>query len=137
MNLYLIEMNIIKFRAWHTIQKKMYSPEEMGEDQLTLMPDGKGLINVSSISTQLSQFINEMIPLQFTGLKDKNGKEVYDGDIIQVDNEENPAITECKYDKGCFILEDNAGGHWTRQLHHQPERLTIIGNIYENPELLK
>lgn len=79
---------------------------------------------------------------QFIGLTDKNGKEIYEGDILNIENsdpEENGAndvVTLCKWDAGIFILEDNAGGHWTRQLFHQPNRITIIGNIHENPELL-
>lgn len=50
-------MRQIKFRAWDTIRKKMFSAEEMGQDQETIMPDGKGFVNVNSISTRLTQWI--------------------------------------------------------------------------------
>lgn len=40
----------IKCGAWNTRQKAMHSPEEMGKDQLTLSPDGRGFINVSGDS---------------------------------------------------------------------------------------
>lgn len=44
----------IKFRAWHSKHKKMFSPEEMGRDQLTIMLDGTGFINVHGGDTKLS-----------------------------------------------------------------------------------
>jgi len=74
--------------------------------------------------------------VEFTGFKDSRGEEIYEGDIVAVENE-GAEITVCKFNVGGWILEDNAGGHWTRQLYHQSERLEIWGNIYENPELVE
>lgn len=72
------------------------------------------------------------ILMQFTGLKDKNGKEIYEGDVL--DNYGG------KYNS---IVEWNAGeddecrnyiaGFW---LNYEPGDLEVIGNIYENPELI-
>lgn len=58
-------MREIKFRGWHTKQKKMYSAEEMASDQLTLLPTGE-FINVSGSSTKLSTIYPKdmFIPLQ-------------------------------------------------------------------------
>jgi uncharacterized phage protein (TIGR01671 family) len=72
-----------------------------------------------------------------TGFFDKDRKEICEGDIIEVSNGDYPVITECIWEEGQYHLRDKNDGYWTRQLYHKPWRLTIIGNIYENPELLE
>ncbi len=65
---------------------------------------------------------------QLTGLKDKNGKEVYEGDIVDYGNGRNKVV---EFIDGCFCI---CG------ITAMPKLMTlypVIGNIYENPELLK
>lgn len=74
---------------------------------------------------------------QHTGLHDKNGKEIYEGDIVKYRDSRGQHIEKVIFDKGCFY----AGMHWGSSTRIAPKlintRITeVIGNIYDNPELL-
>lgn len=118
----------IKVRGWNTIQKKMFSPEEMAEDQLTLLPTGE-FINVSGLSTRLSEIYpkDKFIPLLFIGLRDKNNKRIYVGDIVHI------SLPGFGIEKN--LLVEWKDGKLTEPMFEDYHR-EVIGNIYENPELL-
>ena len=74
---------------------------------------------------------------QYTGLDDKNGKEIYEGDIVKYRDSRGQHIEKVIFDKGCFY----AGMHWGSSTRVAPKlinpRITeVIGNEYDNPELL-
>ena len=82
--------------------------------------------------------------MQYTGLLDKNGKEIYEGDILRVREEEGGAwyepeiwavkYSERSYDYRCYNPKKYGDTeYWPL---HKFQRFEVIGNIYESPELL-
>jgi hypothetical protein len=65
--------------------------------------------------------------MQFTGLRDKNGKEIYEGDIVMVGGSSEPKVME--FLVGDFVAGKIYGGA-------EAYRMEVIGNIWETPELL-
>lgn len=76
---------------------------------------------------------------QFTGIYDKEGKMVYEGDIVHLDAWE-PYAMQVKFIEGAFALADN-DGRYLGDIHYVNHagvnQCTILGNIHDNPELLK
>ena len=80
---------------------------------------------------------------QFTGLTDKNGKKIFEGDIISTDIKRPYLVVEFR--DGCFMFNCNDGGEdyydimlpICKEAHTEYEYGEVIGNIHDNPELLK
>ena len=88
--------------------------------------------------------------MQFTGLHDKNGKEIYEGDIVKINAHsydfgfEKDRIGEIRFIEGCFgfYKQLSEKEYLFNELstefgYGELEYYEVIGNIYENPELLK
>lgn len=134
-------MRTIKFRGWHSSQQRMIQSHEMVKDQLTLLTDGR-FINVSGKNLQDSVIYppDKFIPLQYTGINEHglNGKEVWDSDIIKNVDTKLLQVVFWNEDEGawyCRYIEDEKRiVSLVKSIGNLNE---VIGNIYENPELLK
>ena len=79
---------------------------------------------------------------QFTGLTDKNGKKIFESDILQgtITSAWNKRLIRCKvvFENGCFISveKDIHGDSWGHKLRFAKD-VEVIGNIHDNPELLE
>ena len=131
-------MREIKFRV--LIDNKIYYQDkyEAYGDNLSSIDICKETITITSFYNyeDVYRFEDEEVKvMQYTGVKDKNGKEIYEGDIVILNDaeEENKCIVKYKY--GSYILVD---GDLRENLSNvEAKFLEVIGNVYENKNLLK
>lgn len=112
----------IKFRAWHKGQKEMFYPN--------CSKNVKGYLGLNK--KQIFEKFNDDELMQFTGLKDKNGVDIYEGDILSGYPHGN-SIVKWDDEYGCWHSGFDLIGN---EIKDMPER-EVIGNIYENPNLLQ
>lgn len=129
----------IRVRMWHRLKKTMFSPDQMGEDQLTLLPDGRGFINVSGVSTQLSTIfpLDTCVPMLSLCRCDKNGTEVFQDDILERAGSSGKVrfIVRWSNSDCCFSPEWIGGVPADFCFADNLTQYRVIGNIHENPEL--
>lgn len=121
-------MREIKFRAWDGVT--MHSSFDLRDHVQT---EKEWVDEDYEMNDYLLAFSPKTILLQFTGLKDKNGKEIYEGDIIQYKSEIGHSEWEVLFHEGrfCHKNKDTRPDIW-----YECNEIEIIGNIYENQELL-
>jgi len=127
-------MRDLKFRIWDSFNAVMMRQEEdrYADSLCKIWVDYDILINGE----------NDPIMMQFTGLTDRNGIEIYEGDIMSYKN------SFPEDDNKNYFIVWNENGYWAIRYKHWDKKTTcridafqrengeVIGNIYENPELL-
>ena len=118
-------MRTIKFRTWD---------KDLG------MSDAPRMIGFELINEYFKKLSDSVVFMQFTGLLDKNGKEIYEGDIVQAKNHQ-PSNYLVEFIEAGFCCRNPSLDKFPIDLNHFfPSKgceIEIIGNIYENSELLK
>lgn len=131
-----------KFRVWDSQQKKLwYVGERNGFEYYNVSLDICQSWEVSRARMCYGHSRNTGdVLMQWTGLKDKNGCDIYEGDILEVDfptwNLHGVRVV-ARWDAPSFVF-DNQVENWTEELKgYIQSRYKVIGNIYENPDLIK
>lgn len=122
-------MTILKFRAWDEDSQRM---------------NGNVEIYIAKDKTiEVRPKDDKTIVMQSTGLKDKNGKEIFDGDIVKFsDCDDDVYVTPVVWDKNYACFGVSFSGKYPMSFDYLEEFYTelkdieVVGNIYENPELL-
>ena len=138
-------MREIKFRVWDG--KKMWMPETLTNDEsqtnLTFFNPLRGIkwgLYDSRLENRVASGEHHQL-MQYTGYKDKNGKEICEADILQcfVDGLEILALETVEFKNGCFILRhrETTIFEWETMFEDREHSFEIIGNIYDNPKLIK
>lgn len=135
-------MRELKFRAWSKKHNKYLKITGIQYDDDKI--EGVFVVygSVAGIPNTIFLEAEDVILEQYTGLKDKNGKEIYEGDIIhrgalsKANVFRNSVICFDEESVG-FIATSTRNGVRTLFNGHTCDEVEVIGNIHENPELLK
>ena len=124
-------MREIKFRAWDKENEKMMKVSSLHLENKEISVKENGTFHLFRMQDLM----------QYTGLKDKNGKEIYEGDIVLIKLDETSTWhkTVVGFKKGVFIADLIDKEDYVYIFHHgfTGDDFEIIGNVYENKNLLE
>ena len=119
-------MREIKFRAWDKINKEMFNVESINFQERRVYKDVVSYRNFNDIEL-----------MQYTGLKDKNNEEIYEGDIVKLRANHGIGVVKYYDEWGAFVVEYiKPRPLAVLGMNYYKEDIEILGNIYENSELL-
>lgn len=125
-------MRELKFRFWNTIARRFQPSKRYAID-------GNG--KLLGYDFELAQYDDDpvpftqtcIIPQQYTGLQDSNGKDIYEGDIVRYILGDRVYVEQIAWEHFCWVFLSFDGGS-SSPIVSLPS-LEVIGNITENPEL--
>lgn len=127
----------MKLRVWNKFHKKMYNVE--------IISFLHGLVTCRDQEKDTTHEFGmiDCIIMGSSGIKDKNGNEIFKGDVVHYDDFSSvystPHTAEVRFRKGVFGTESRYGGNKLIPLHRgedfYSQKTSILGNIYDNPEL--
>lgn len=125
---------ILKYRAWDKANKKLCDVKTWSEfngGEVTIKRDGENASYVVSL--------DDIILMQSTGLKDKKGVEIFEGDVVEyIDGEFSFIGKVIKSPLGTYVTgSDNHSFEDFTDETTMVSDVSVVGNIYENPELLE
>ncbi|WP_273712420.1 YopX family protein [Leuconostoc mesenteroides] len=134
-------MREIKFRAWNGVLHE-YRTIDMNSGKQNLGMGFEATEGIGSNTTTIYHSVGDVIE-QYTGLKDKNGVDIYEGDIVELYSETHDifGFEITKKQTGRIYFVDGAffisGGNGDDPIYAYEGELEIIGNIHENADLLE
>lgn len=128
----------IKFRAWDNENKYMVTSKQgvftALRNSMNIVRQDDGYYNDGDL---LKTNKEKYTLMQFTGMFDKNGKEIYEGDIVRIIVNNNiEKICKVEFKNGIFGVMFSKNKDLTAFPHFCNTTFEVIGNIYDNPELL-
>lgn len=131
-----------KFRAWNKATKEMHEVDDI----VSIVFEEKQICVKTLFFERTSRYdFDDIVLMQSTGLRDKNGKEIFEGDVVTDgyttgDIKNHPTL-------GFYMVDDNGTERWfsdnatiedfEEDVETAHKILEIIGNIYKNPELVE
>ncbi|MFB8539639.1 YopX family protein [Enterococcus thailandicus] len=144
---------IPKFRVWDKKYKEIMKVNQINFETRTACLEADN--GDHEMRHTLTRSLTDIELMQSTGLKDKNEVEIFEGDVVRsfsnINRVSDPHLTQTIeptynnkiviYSNGAFVLSDDGKREYAGVLNHYAGAMTkdfkVIGNIYENPELLE